>query len=90
MTKVFRLKLILDSKITSVSSDFNTIYLQIRLKFTLVDGILSNEILFATSFSSLILNLAVPLSFLQQYLVAVVTLSSLIDSYCLIFFESAL
>ena len=72
MTKI-SLKFIVDAKITSVSSDFNTIYRLIRLKFALVDGILSNVITSATSFPSLNMNWAVPFSFLQQFFVVVVT-----------------
>ena len=61
----------------------------VRLKFIL-DVILSNEIPSATSFPSLNMNRAVLLSFLRQFSVVVVMLSSLMNSYCLIFFESAL
>lgn len=66
LTKI-SLKFILDAKITSISSDVNTIYRPIRLKFTLVDGILSNEISYSTSFLSLNLNCAAPFSLSQQF-----------------------
>ena len=90
LTKI-SLKIILDAKITSVSSDLvNTIYRPIRLQFTLDEGIWSKAILSATSFPFLNMNWAVPFSFLQHFFVVVVTLSFLIKSYCFIFFESAL